>query len=219
MTDLPPEDLPPNETPPRERHVPDEPVMPRWVPVVIGIILVALAALAVYTGVRYRNPSLTNDMTRARRAPRQSPAAGAPGEPEAGASLIFPGESGDNTPTAGAPVTGRARAEVTGGGAQGITSTVRLWARRGMMTNVTPDDAIVYVNDLPIGQAKQFDREDEIYDFPQPGSYVVRLVAPGYREEKFVITAGEGATAEVARLKVKMVSAPPPAAPSPSSTR
>ena len=29
--------------------------MPRWVPVIIGVMLVVMAGLAVYTGLRYRN--------------------------------------------------------------------------------------------------------------------------------------------------------------------
>jgi hypothetical protein len=197
MSELPPEE------PSRKRHANGESAMPRWVPVVIGLVLVVLAALAVYTGLRYRNPTLANDIIRTRRPPRSAPAPGAPGEPQAGASLVFPGDSGDNTPTAGAPVAGRARAEVTGG-PQGISSVVRMWARRGMLTHVVPDDAMVYVNDLPIGQARQFGREDEIYDFPQPGSYTIRLSAPGYRDQTFVITAAADAKAEIARLDVKM---------------
>jgi hypothetical protein len=209
MTEVPPEqpeERPEqNSEPPRERHVvADTPAMPRWVPPVIGIVLVVMAALAVYTGVRYRNPTLANGMIRNRRVPRSTPANGAPGEPEAGASLVFPGEAGDNTPTAGAPVSGRARAAITGG-PQGVTSATRIWARRGMMTIVSPDDAMVYVNDLAVGQARQFDREDEIYDFPATGSYTVRLVAPGYREQFFVITAAENAKDEVAKLNVKLV--------------
>lgn len=191
--------------PPRERRVHEaEPEMPRWVPTVIGLVLVILGALAVYTGVRYRNPTLANDIIHSRRVPRSTPAAGAPGEPEAGASLIFPGESGDNTPAAGAPVTGRARASITGG-PQGVNVTPRLSARRGLMTVVQPDDAMIYVNDLAIGEASRFDTENEIYDFPAPGSYTIRIVAPGYREQQFVVTAAENARDEVVRLGVKLV--------------
>jgi len=51
---------PPPSEPPRERHVPDQPVLPNWVPTVIGIVLVLMAGLAVYTGLRYRNPTLAN---------------------------------------------------------------------------------------------------------------------------------------------------------------
>lgn len=186
-------------------HRPDEtPAMPRWVPGVIGIVLVAMAALAVYTGLRYREPTLVNGVVKSRRPARaMTGGAGPPGEPEPGASLVFPGDAADNTPAARDAVTGRARAEITGTG-QSITSTVRIWARRGMMTNVVPDDAMVSVNDLVIGQAKQFDKPDEIYDFPAPGSYTIHISAPGYKDQQFIVTVADDAKQEIARLDVKL---------------
>jgi len=188
-----------------EPHRPDEtPAMPRWVPGVIGIVLVAIAALAVYTGVRYRTPTLANGVVKSRRPARaMTSGAGAPGEPEAGSSLMFPGDAADNAPAAHDAVTGRARAEITGTG-HGITSTVRIWARRGMMTNVVPEDAMVSVNDLVIGQAKQFDKPDEIYDFPAPGSYTIHISAPGYKDQQFIVTVADDAKQEIARLDVKL---------------
>jgi hypothetical protein len=188
-----------------EPHRPDEtPAMPRWVPGVIGIVLVAMAALAVYTGVRYRTPTLANGVVKSRRPARaMTSGAGAPGEPEAGSSLMFPGDAADNAPAAHDAVTGRARAEITGTG-HGITATVRIWARRGMMTNVVPDDAMVSVNDLVIGQAKQFDKPDEIYDFPAPGSYTIHISAPGYKDQQFIVTVADDAKQEIARLDVKL---------------
>jgi hypothetical protein len=188
-----------------EPHRPDEtPAMPRWVPGVIGIVLVAMAALAVYTGVRYRTPTLANGVVKSRRPVRaMTSGAGAPGEPEAGSSLMFPGDAADNAPTAHDAVTGRARAEITGTG-HGISSTVRIWARRGMMTNVVPDDAMVSVNDLVIGQAKQFDKPDEIYDFPAPGSYTIHISAPGYKDQQFIVTVADDAKQEIATLNVKL---------------
>jgi hypothetical protein len=191
--------------PPRERHPAEEPGLPRWVPTLIGVVLVVLAALAVYTGVRYRNPTLSDSIVRSRRpVPPATGGGGPPGEPGPGASLVFPGDSGDNAPTASDAVTGRARATINGGGAAGVTATVRLWARRGMNTNVVPDDAMIYVNDLPIGEARQFDKPDEVYDFPAPGSYTVRIIAPGYKERVFVVTAADNATDEIARIDVKL---------------
>ena len=187
-----------------EPHRPDEtPVMPRWVPGAIGVVLVAMAALAVYTGLHYRTPTLANGVVKSRRPARaMTSGAGAPGEPEPGASLMFPGDA-DNAPAAHEAVTGRARAEITGTG-HGITSTVRIWARRGMMTNVVPDDAMVSVNDLVIGQAKQFDKPDEIYDFAAPGSYTIHISAPGYKDQQFVVTVTDDAKLEIARLDVKL---------------
>jgi hypothetical protein len=190
--------------PTRERHEPDEPRLPSWVPTLIGVVLVALAALAVYTGVRYRNPALADGIIRGRPAPNASQGGGPPGEPGPGASLVFPGDSGDNAPTASDAVSGRARATISGGGAAGVSSAVRLWARRGMTTNVVPDDAMIYVNDLAIGEAKQFNTADEVYDFPAPGSYTVRIIAPGYKERQFVVTAAENAQEEIARIDVKL---------------
>jgi hypothetical protein len=197
MTETPPEQ-------PRERHAPEEPQLPRWVPALIGVVLVILAALAVYTGVRYRNPTLADGIVRPKRTTTALSGGGPPGEPGPGASLIFPGESGDNAPAASEAVTGRARAAITGGGATGVAGAIRLWARRGMITNVVPDDAMIYVNDLAIGEAKQFNTPDEVYDFPAPGSYTVRVIAPGYKERQFVVTAAENASDEVARIEVKL---------------
>jgi hypothetical protein len=188
-----------------EPHPHDEPpMMPRWVPGVIGIVLVAMAALAVYTGLRYRTPTVANGIVKSQRPARATTgAAGAPGEPEPGASLMFPGDAADNAPAAHDAVTGRARAEITGTG-NVISSTVRIWARRGMMTNVVPDDAMVAVNDLVIGQAKQFDKPDEIYDFPAPGSYTIHISAPGYKDQQFIVTVADDAKQEIARLDVKL---------------
>src|SRR5438876_10083147 len=120
MTEQPPE-------PPRERHVPEEPGLPSWVPTAIGIVLVIMAALAVYTGLRFRTPTLANGIIKSRRPPRAMTGGGPPGEPEPGASLMFP----ENAPSASAPAPG---------------SAAQISARRGMMTNVLPDDALVYVN-------------------------------------------------------------------------
>ena len=191
----------------------EEPGIPRWVPVLIGVVLVLIGALAVWTGIRYRHPTLANGIVKSRRAPRPMTGAGPPGEPEPGASLILPGES----PTASEPVAGRSRIEVTGGGTQGITAVVRLWARRGMKLSVTPDDAMVYVNDTPIGPASQW---TGVYEFAQPGSYTVRIDAPGYKAKMFVVTAADNAPQEVAGITAKLEpNAPPAPPPSPSSTR
>lgn len=187
---------------PHEPSRPDEaPLMPPWVPALIGVVLVSMAALAVYTGIRYRNPPV-NPVIKRRPVHPTTSGEGPPGEPEPGASLVFPGDA-DNTPAAHEAVAGNARAEITGTG-HGITSTVRIWARRGMMTNVTPGDAMVTVNDLVIGQAKQFSSMNEVYDFPAPGSYTIHISAPGYKDQQFVITVADDAKLEIARLDVKL---------------
>jgi len=181
-----------------EEQKPDvAPQMPRWVPVLIGVVLVFIAALAVWTGIRYRHPTLANDIVKSRRAPRPMTGAGPPGEPEPGSSLIYPGES----PTASAPIASRSRAAIQGGGTQGVSAVMRMWARRGMSVKATPDDAIVYVNDTPIGSASQW---TGVYEFAQPGSYTVRIDAPGYKEQMFVVTAAENAQQEVATITAKL---------------
>ena len=174
--------------------------MPRWIPVLIGVLLVALAGLAVYTGLRYRTDDSLTSQVRPQREHSMTPAP--PGEPGAGASLMLHGESGENTPPANAPVSGDARAVITGGPG-GVNATVRIWARRGMVMNVLPEDSMVYVNDLPIGQVSQFNSMDEVYDFAEPGSYTVKIVSPKGEEKTFIVTAGDDAKQEVARISVK----------------
>lgn len=184
---------------PEERDVGPEPAaLPRWVPVLIGAVLVAIAALAVFTGLRNRASSLvgmvSGDQPRVRST---NPAP--PGEPGAGSSLVIP----DNVPVANAPVAGQSRAEISGGPG-GVDAAMRTWARRGMVLNVLPEDAMVYVNELPIGEVKQFNSIDEVYDFAEPGSYTVRLVANGYREKRFIVTAADDAKQDIARISVKL---------------
>lgn len=201
-----PENAGAQTAPPRvhEPHDPPEaPLMPGWVPIVIGVALVIMAALAVFTGLRYREPAAISRLIPRRTVLRQT-APAAPGEPTPGASLVYPGGDADNVPKANAPVETRSRAAITGGGAAGVTAVVRIEARRGLQTKVVPDDALIYVNDLAIGEARQFNTPDEIYDFAAPGSYTIRITAPGYRERTFVVNASEGAKNEIARIDVKL---------------
>jgi len=51
---------------------------------------------------------------------------------------------------------------------------------------------------------RQFNTMDEVYDFAEPGSYTVRIVAPGGAEKTFVVTAAEDAKQDVARISAKM---------------
>lgn len=195
------------EPDPEHSHAPHEQEpqpsgMPRWVPILIGGILVAMAGLAVYTGLRSREEGTILSHVRPRR--QAHPATPAPpGEPGAGASLVLHGSSGENTPAANEPVRGDARAVVTGG-REGVSAVVRIWARRGMVLEVVPPDAMVYVNDLPVGQASQFNTMDEAYEFAAPGSYTVRLVAPNGAEKTFIVTASDDADQDVARIDTKL---------------
>jgi hypothetical protein len=206
MSEVPPAGAAPPSPEEEQRHetheLPEPMVFPRWVPVLIGVVLLAMATLAVFTGLRYRTRTFTS-IVRPQRTPAPTRASAPPGEPEPGASLVLPGEAGDNAPAAHPPVTGRSRAVITNEGGT-VSSTVRIWARRGMIFDVVPSDAVVYVNDLPIRQAGQINSTDEIYDFPAPGSYNVRLSAPGYKDRQFVVTASETAKEEIARISVKL---------------
>lgn len=185
-----------------ERDPIDDPAaMPNWVPVAIGVVLVTLAALAVLTGLRYRDQTLVR-IVQPHPRPMRATAPAPPGEPEPGASLMFPGDA-SNVPAARETDAGSSRAQISGGPG-GVSTTLKLSARRGLRTNVTPADAVVYVNDVAIGQANQFDSEDEEYDFAAPGSYTIRFVAPGYKERTFIVTAEDNAKQEVARIEVKL---------------
>jgi hypothetical protein len=176
--------------------------MPRWIPVLIGVILVLMGALAVYTGMSDREDGLFTTSVKPRRenGARSVP----PGEPGAGASLVTHGSAGDDsTPAAKPAVEGEARAVITGG-PEGVQSTVRIWARRGMQLDVTPSESMIYVNDLPIGHARQFDSAEEIYDFPAPGSYTIRVVAPNNAQRTYVVTAADDAKDAVALIRAKL---------------
>ncbi|HUR79345.1 MAG TPA: hypothetical protein VM733_01170 [Thermoanaerobaculia bacterium] len=180
-----------------DHHEPRQAVMPRWVPVLIGIVLVVIAALAIFTGLRSRDDSLLSQVHPRRQQGANTPAP--PGEPGAGASLVLHGASGENTPEANEPVRGTARAVVTGGPG-GVSSSVRTWARRGMVLNVLPEDTSVFVNDMPIGQVAQFNTMDEAYEFAAAGSYNVKLVAPEGATKTYVVTASEDARDDVVRI-------------------
>lgn len=190
----------PNAEDPHTKH--ESPGMPRWVPVLICVLLVIMAALAVYTGLRGREDDTLLAKVRPRRV--QAPETPAPsGEPEAGASLVLHGAQGE-APAANEPVQGQSRAVVTGG-PDGVSAVVRIWARRGMVLNVLPDNTMVYVNNLPIGEAAQFNTMDEAYEFAAPGSYTVKLVpSSGKPGKTYVVTSKEDAPNDVARISADL---------------
>lgn len=191
----------PHQQPEDSGYEPASPGMPRWVPLLIGGVLVALAALAVYTGIRYRETGTMAEHVQPRRT--STAATNAPsGEPGAGGSLIMQ----DQTPNANAPVTGQSRAVISGGPG-GVSTTVRIWARRGMMLDVQPAESMVYVNETLIGHANQFDTDEEIYDFAAPGSYNVKIVAPDGATKTYVVTAADEAEQDVATIEANLASA------------
>lgn len=178
--------------------------MPRWVPIVIGAVLVLMAGLAIYTGLRYRDDGTLTDHIRPRAEQHQRDMTTAPpGEPGPGESLVMHGNNGDSTPAANEPVEGSARAVISGGPG-GIEATVRIWARRGMLLQITPAESMVYVNDVPIGQARQFDTPDEVYDFPAAGSYTVKIVGPTNQQKTYIVTAADDAKQDVVTLAAKL---------------
>ena len=62
----------------------------------------------------------------------------------------------------------------------------------------------VYSNGVLIGEAKQFNAAHEGYDFPAPGSYTIKLTAPGYKDAQFVVNASDDAQQELARIDLKL---------------
>ena len=197
MTDPTPEPLHEESGPEPESG----PAMPRWIPVLIGVILAIMAGLAVYTGLRYRDDDTLTSQVRPRRDRGMTSAP--PGEPGAGASLVTHGREGDSTPDAKPPVEGESRAVISGGPG-GVESTFRLWARRGMLLTVTPADSMIYVNDVPIGQARQFDTKDEIYEFAAPGSYTIRVVAPDNKQKTYIVTAANDAPQDIVTIQAAL---------------
>jgi hypothetical protein len=190
---------------PEHSHAPHEQpasVMPRWVPVLIGVILVLMGALAVYTGLRKGDDETLLSHVRPRKSVQRTGTPAPPGEPGAGASLVLHGQSGENTPEANAPVRGQSRTVIEGGPG-GVNSTPRIWARRGMVLNVFPEDTMVYVNEMPIGQVSQINTMDEAYEFAAPGSYTVKLVAATGAEKTYIVTASDDAHLDVARISTK----------------
>jgi hypothetical protein len=186
---------------PEHSHAPHEPasVMPRWVPVLIGLVLVIIAALAVFTGLRNRDKDTILAHVRPKTSRDVATTPAPPGEPGAGDSLVLHSDA----PQANQPVRGQSRAVVTGGPG-GVTAVSRIWARRAMVLDVLPADTMVYVNEMPIGQVSQLNTMDEAYEFAAPGSYTVKLVTPSGVEKTYIVTASEDAQQDVARITAKL---------------
>lgn len=188
---------------PQDDDLPEPMRLPRWIAPAIALLLVSLAGLAIYTGLRYRRAPLGGVFPdRKLDMPREH--GGAPGEPEAGASRMLHGERGENIPQPGAPLVGEQSRVAISNDAAGMTHAVRLRARRGVLIDVVPSDATVYVNDQPVGIAGQFKDPQEIYEFNEEGGYDIRIVAPGHRELQFMVTSTEAAEAEVAVIRAKL---------------
>lgn len=182
--------------------------MPKWIPVAIGLVVIALAGLAVYTGFTNKVRTLGSSLTRRNAKPQTTAGGGAPGEPTPGASRVIHGESGENIPRP-APMSADEGGEmkiVARGDT--IVATMKLRARRGFVLEVTPDDTDIYVNNQAIGTAAQFRSEDQAYEFPAQGDYAVRLVADGYQEAEYRISADPAATDELATIRMQLQKRP-----------
>lgn len=176
--------------------------LPRWVPILIGVILVGMAGLAVFTGLQYRGGPLGRAFSRAAQSIIPSEG-GAPGEPQPGASRIVHGAAGDHVPRPVPTEDGNRSEVVITGGADGVIPSIRLTAQRAMSVRVAPEDALIYVNDQLIGTANQF-RSPDLYDFPEVGEYTIRLVAPGYDEIEYVVVVDPAGKTEVATIETKL---------------
>lgn len=172
--------------------------LPRWVSLLIGIVLLGIAALAVYTGLRQRNSTLEKLVMQRHRETTAAEEGGAPGEPEAGASRVLHGQSGEAIPVPGTvDPTKKARMTIEGTRA-GIEPIIRMSARRGAVFHVQPQDAVVYINNEAIGPASQFGSNDDAYEFAAEGAFDVRITAPGFKDAHYVIVSDRNAQAEIA---------------------
>ena len=86
----------------------------------------------------------------------------------------------------------------------GVLPTESLEVRRGIAFDADRPDAIVYVNDLLIGEAGQFASSDQPYEFAQEGTFNVRIVARDGTEARFVVVATAAAETDVARIRVRL---------------
>ena len=181
--------------------------MPRWVPILIGGVLVVIAALAVYTGARYRGGPIGRAFDRATSTLMRTEG-GPPGEPQPGASRVIHGGGGDHVPTA-RPASGDDNGSkvVIRGGPEGVIPSIRLTAQRAMHVHVDPPSAMIYVNDQPIGAAEQFTGPD-LYEFPEEGEYTVRVVAEGYEEIEYTVLVRNEARSEIADIQATLRKTP-----------
>ena len=172
--------------------------MPGWVPILIGSVLVVIAALAVYTGIRYRGGPIGRAFDRATSTIRAD--GGPPGEPQPGASRVLHGGGGDYVPSVRpAPADEDESKVVIRGGPEGVIPSIRLTAQRAMHIHVEPPTAMIYVNDQPIGTAEQFEGLD-LYEFPEEGEYTVRIIADGFEEIEYTVLVRNDARTEIADI-------------------
>jgi len=182
-------------------NAPQVVALPRWVPALLGLVLVAMAGLAVYTGLTYRAKPLVRGLVK--RASQLTHREG-PAEQQAGGSRVLPGSTGDQLPRGNVPTGGAESAfSITGAGNR-VESTVRLSAKRGALLRVVPEDAIFYVNDQLMGPVKPYSTTQEAYEFPEEGSFTIRVAAEGYADEMFEVVVAPDSKVEVASITTKL---------------
>lgn len=180
---------------------PQGPALPSWVPVLIGVVLVSIAGLAVWTGLRYRASPAEKAIGKSGARAFEVESGGAPGEPQAGDSRVSPGDA----PAAASPdPESAARVSITGG-PRGIESAIRYRARRGAWFSVDPPGALIFINEQQIGPANQFAAPEEAYEFPDEGKFSVRIVAPDHNDELLIITTDPEAPDEVVKITRRLV--------------
>ncbi|HUO85406.1 MAG TPA: hypothetical protein VM534_09860 [Thermoanaerobaculia bacterium] len=181
----------------RERLI----VLPRWVPPAIGLVLVLIAALAVYTGLQARKRPLTTGLEGTGQvAPVAGPESGAPGAPGPGATRFGAGAPVEQRPAEDGQQQSRV---VIRGGPGGVVPSIRTSVRRGVIMHVQPPDALMYVNGDLVGTVASFG-SDEVFEFPAEGDYTIRLAADDHAEWEYVVTASASAKQEVATLEVDL---------------
>jgi hypothetical protein len=196
-------EVPPEPANSDEDDLPEPMKMPPWVPIAIALILIVMASLAIWTGLHYRDQPFAHQLTRT--SSRAAQQVGPPGEPEPGASRIQHGQYGETVPSPNAMTDEASKVQISGGGATPLTQVIRLQASRGLLVDIVPEDAVVYVNNQAIGSAKQFSTADDLYEFADQGSFDVRISAPGYRDLQYVIASSPTASEEVAVIRAAMV--------------
>lgn len=187
----------------RDDDLPPPARLPKWVPILIGSVLVMMAAAALWTGVKYRNEAFRPVVELPKRSLPTS-GIGAPGEPTPGASRVAHGAAGDTIPEPNPVPAGETSKYTISNTGGSILATTRITASRGMLLDIKPPTALVYVNDSAIGEARQFSTPDSLYEFAEQGNYTVRIVEEGFTDLEYVITSAENAKTEIAVIQAEL---------------
>lgn len=179
--------------------------LPGWVPAAIGLTLVLLAAMAVYTGFRtqVRPQERTDAVSPFTEADGLFPeeSGGPPGAPGPGGSRV---SSEEDIPAPASIGEADEPALAISGDATGVDGRTSLAVRRGLVFDVEPGEAVVYVNDVAVGAVRQFDSPDSAYEFAEEGVFSVKVALPGYSEVELVVTAGPDAAEETATVSLRL---------------